>query len=250
MKRVFGLIGYPLGHSFSKKYFTEKFQREGIADSRYQLFEIPAMADVKAVLSSQPDLKGFNITIPYKEQILPYLQAIDDDARAIGAVNVVKISGGELKGFNTDFIGFRDALRDFVGTNTPSKALILGTGGASKAVAYTLKQLGIDYQYVSRSPKNGSISYEDLKTSDQWINTHHLIVNTTPLGTFPKTEAAPEIPYHLLGKEHYLYDLVYNPANTQFMQLGAAKGTATTNGYDMLVRQAEAAWEIWNNPEV
>ena len=248
MKRVFGLIGYPLGHSFSKKYFTEKFEKEQIAGCSYELFEIPEVAEIRTILSNEPDLHGFNITIPYKEQILPYLQAIDEDAAAIGAVNVVKITDGQLKGFNTDFIGFRDSLRQLVGQNMPAKALILGTGGASKAIAYTLQQSGVDYQYVSRSAKASSISYDDLKTSPQWLNTHHLIVNTTPLGTYPKTDAAPDIPYDQLSDQHFLYDLVYNPAETRFMQLGAEKGAKTSNGYEMLVRQAEAAWDIWNNP--
>ena len=245
--RTFGLIGFPLGHSFSRKYFTEKFTREGISDTDYLLFEIPEIEEVGAVVEKHPDLCGFNITIPYKEQIFPFLNELDAAAKAIGAVNVVKIIDGKLKGYNTDFVGFRDSLQDFLGSAKPQKALILGTGGASKAVAYALQSMGIAYLYVSRTAKNGSISYGQLHESPHWIKDHHLIVNTTPLGTYPNTEDHPDIPYEMLGEEHYLYDLVYNPAVTSFMKSGKQNGAKVSNGYDMLIRQAEAAWDIWNS---
>ncbi|MEL7145793.1 MAG: shikimate dehydrogenase [Bacteroidota bacterium] len=246
--KLYGLIGYPLGHSFSQKYFTEKYQKESINDCRYELFEIPKVDDIKGILNKETDLRGFNVTIPYKEQILPYLDSIDTDAAAIGAVNVVKITDGQLKGYNTDFIGFRDTLLDLIGQRSNLKALILGTGGASKAVAYTLQKLNIDTQYVSRNPSPGNITYSDLHASEQWTKSHQLIINTTPLGTFPNTDNAPDIPYKHLSNQHFLYDLVYNPTETLFMKQGKRMGATTTNGYKMLVKQAEAAWEIWNQP--
>lgn len=246
MKKVYGLIGFPLGHSFSKKYFTEKFSNEGILDCEYKLFELEGIDQLSDMLKQEKDLKGFNITIPYKEQIFPFLDQLDPHAKAIGAVNVVNIVNGKLIGHNSDYIGFRDTLSSFIDHKTVKNALILGTGGASKAIAYTLKQLDINFQFVSRKSDTGLISYDELKQNGT-LKKYQLIINTTPLGTFPNPEHAPDIPYQELSDQHYLYDLVYNPSVTLFMKKGLEKGAKTINGYEMLVGQAEAAWQIWKD---
>ena len=189
-------------------------------------------------------LRGFNVTIPYKQAIVPYLSGLSDEARAIGAVNCVKITPEGLTGYNTDAYGFRRSLLNLLGDVRPEKALVLGTGGASKAVKYVLEQLGIAFDAVSRDGKNGAYTYGDL--SEEIVRAHRLIVNATPLGTFPNVEGCPVLPYEALGAGHFLFDLVYNPAVTEFLKRGAAQGAATRNGYDMLVGQAEKAWEIWN----
>ncbi|MBK0401572.1 shikimate dehydrogenase [Adhaeribacter sp. BT258] len=243
--RRFGLIGYPLGHSFSGKYFTAKFLCEGITDAGYELFELPDIADFPAFLRQNPGLKGLNVTIPHKQTILPFLNEIDPVAAKIGAINTVKITNGKCTGFNTDYIGFRDSLQNFLQELTAVKALILGTGGASKAVQAALQELHIPFKIVSRNPENGQLSYAEL--GPEIMETHQLIINTTPLGTFPNTETCPEIPYQNLTAKHYLYDLVYNPEETLFMKNAMEKGAKTKNGYEMLVLQAEAAWQIWNS---
>jgi len=245
MKRVFGLIGFPLGHSFSRKYFTEKFEKNEITDCEYKLFELESIRELPDLLQKEPDLNGFNITIPYKQEVFQYLDELDEHAKEIGAVNVVKINDGKLKGYNSDYLGFTDSLLGFIQQKTALKALILGTGGASKAIAYSLTKLNIPYQYVSRSTSKTAISYEEL-AANKLIDEYHLIINTTPLGTYPKAENAPNIPYDSLTDKHYLYDLVYNPSETLFMKRGLSKGASVKNGYDMLVGQAEASWHIWN----
>ncbi|MFC5269192.1 shikimate dehydrogenase family protein [Adhaeribacter terreus] len=243
--RRFGLIGYPLGHSFSRKYFTAKFQREGITDAVYELFELKNLEDFPALLAQYPDMVGLSVTIPHKQNIIQFLDEIDPVAARIGAVNTVKITNGKCTGFNTDYIGFRDSLKNFCPELTSVKALILGTGGASKAVQAALQELHIPFKLVSRNPKNEEVSYKDL--TPEMIEAHKLIINTTPLGTFPNTETCPEIPYEYLTTTHYLHDLVYNPEETLFMKNGTEKGAKTKNGYEMLVLQAEAAWQIWNS---
>lgn len=242
--RLFGLIGYPLSHSFSKEYFARKFAAEGIRDCRYENFSIPQITAFPLLLEQHPDLEGVNVTIPYKEQVIPYLDAMNDAARQIGAVNCIQIREGKKKGFNTDVIGFKQSLLPLLGPRH-RKALILGTGGGAKAVAYVLHQLKIPFYYVSRKKKlPGTLQYDELDAP--LLKTHTLIVNTTPLGMSPQVEAAPPIPYELLTAQHLLYDLIYNPDRTLFLQRGAAAGASIKNGYEMLVLQAEASWDIWN----
>lgn len=245
--RRFGLIGYPLGHSFSKKYFTEKFEKEGIEDCEYELYPLEAIDELPDLIKSEKGLAGLNVTIPYKEQVIKFLDEIDPRAESIGAVNCIKIQGKKLKGYNTDYIGFKDSLVKFVGPNLmPEKALILGTGGASKAIKAALEDLSIEHQFVSRNPLEGQLSYDLLNTQNSILNTAKLIINTTPLGTAPNTEALPDLPYHQLTEQHYLYDLVYNPLITAFMQKGIDAKCWVKNGLEMLYGQAEAAWEIWS----
>ena len=244
--RQFGLIGFPLGHSFSKKYFSEKFKNENI-DARYDLYELSNISEFPNLRNSV-ELSGLNVTIPYKEQIIPLLDKLDDTAASIGAVNVIRFdydNNGKatLTGFNTDAIGFENSLKPFLKPHH-KKALILGTGGASKAILYTLQQLGIECSYVSRSTREGQLTYSDL--NDEILNDNLLIVNATPLGTFPKTDACPDIPYQFLTDKHLLFDVVYNPAETLFMKKGRDAGATALNGEEMLIGQAIAAWEIWN----
>ncbi|CAN5581926.1 shikimate dehydrogenase [soil metagenome] len=241
---IYGLLGYPLTHSFSKVYFTEKFLKEGREDCSYINLELKNISDLPEVLSGiQP--AGFNVTIPYKEAILPFLNSLSTEAEKIGAVNtVVRDDDGKLMGYNTDYIGFKETLLPLLKSHHRA-ALILGSGGASKAVAMVLKDLGITYRIVSRS-KTGSafLRYEEL--NEDLISAHPLLINTTPLGTTPDIHLAPEIPYTALSAQHLLFDLVYNPATTMFMQKGIEKGSQVSNGYAMLICQAEAAWKIWN----
>jgi shikimate dehydrogenase len=251
--RLFGLIGYPLSHSFSKKYFTEKFAREGIADASYELFELPDIASFPTLLKSQPHLRGINVTIPHKLNVIPFLDVLDDAAARIGAVNVIRVGpDGCTKGYNSDYYGFQSSLEDWFrqlhGESGPSRlkslrALVLGSGGASKAVQTALQDMGIPGRIISRQATNG-LSYEDLTPA--LVAEHGLIVNATPLGTAPNTTAFPPFPYDLLGASHYLYDLVYNPPVTAFMQQGQARGAYVLNGLPMLHAQAEKSWEIWN----
>lgn len=242
----YGLVGYPLSHSFSRKFFTEYFADRSI-NAQYLNFELKEISMLPSVLAEHPDLVGFNITIPYKEAIIPYLDSCDTNAAAIHAVNTVKIdrSGDKIKltGYNTDLIGFRDSLLPLLKPHH-QKALVLGTGGASKAIVAALKQLSIATQLVSREAKSGSsISYDQLDKAI--MDEFTVIVNTTPLGTYPKTETFPEIPYDFVSDRHLLFDLVYNPAITQFLQKGADRGATVKNGLEMLELQALAAWEIW-----
>lgn len=237
----YGLIGYPLGHSFSRKYFTEKFEKEGI-DAQYLNFEIPGIEEFPNIINNNSELVGLNVTIPYKQQVKQYLDAISEEAAAIGAVNVIRIR--DMHGFNTDVIGFRESIRPLLLPHH-TRALVLGTGGASLAVKYALRQLGIEPLSVSRSSREGVITYDDLDATV--MSDHTVIVNCTPLGTFPRVDDCAPIPYHLLTTRHLLFDLVYNPDETLFLRQGRERGAATKNGYEMLLRQADAAWEIWNN---
>ncbi|WP_428655302.1 shikimate dehydrogenase family protein [Runella sp.] len=251
--RVFALIGYPLTHSFSKKYFTEKFENEGIENSCYELLELPDYQNFPELIKAHSDLSGLNVTIPHKQNIIPFLDELDAaSAERIGAVNTIKfLPDGKLKGYNTDYYGFRISLEKWLADLTiiPStlKALVLGNGGAAKAVLATLKDLHIDHKIVSRQPGNheDAISYDDL-TADI-IAEHLLIINTSPVGTYPKIEECPAIPYALVSQQHLLYDLVYNPAETLFLKKGKKQGAQTHNGLPMLQLQAEKAWEIWNS---
>lgn len=240
--RQFGLTGFPLGHSFSKRYFTDKFGKEGLA-CRYDNFEIESIDLLPKVLTDNPNLEGLNVTIPYKEQVIPYLDSISAEAAEIGAVNCIKITDGKLRGYNTDALGAGQTI-DTLTKTKPVKALVLGTGGASKAVRYALRVRDIPFITVSRRRSDSTIAYEDL--TDDIMASHLLIINTTPLGMFPKTDAAPDIPYDALSKRHMLFDLVYNPAETLFLKRGAEHGAHTVCGGDMLVAQAEKSWEIWN----
>lgn len=246
--RLFALIGFPLGHSFSKGYFTEKFAREGIPDARYELFPLEKIDDFKDLLARETALCGLNVTIPYKEKVLPFLDDLDDTARQIGAANCIRISAdGKLKGFNTDTIAFEASLRGVEGGNWAKpgqRALILGTGGAAKAVAYALSEIGIIFSYVSRTPESPEVlSYSDLKD----LSEVHLIVNTTPLGMAPKVDTCPDLPFNLLSKQHLIYDLVYNPVKTVLLQRALTQGCTIKNGLEMLYLQAEAGWDIWND---
>lgn len=242
--RLFGLIGYPLSHSFSKKYYTEKFEREGLRDCVYENFPIPSIDHLKEILR-KPGLEGFNITIPYKEQIISFLHYASDVVKKIKACNCVKIVRGELKGYNTDVTGFGDSLKKKLNPVLHKKALILGTGGSAKAVEYVLSKLGIPYKNVSRKPSAKSFSYEQV--TDSVIATHKLIINTTPLGMFPNTVEAPPLPYSSITRDHFLFDLIYNPEKTLFLQKGEKQGSQIQNGYEMLVLQAEENWKIWND---
>ena len=236
----FGLIGRTLGHSFSQRYFTEKFAREGI-NARYDNYEMPSADGVVELISSTPELVGLNVTIPYKKDVIPLLRSLDPDAEAIGAVNVIRIR--DMRGFNTDLIGFRESIRPLLQSHH-THALVLGTGGASLAVNHGLRQLGIEPLSVSRNRREGIITYDDLDAD--LLSTYKVIVNCTPLGTFPNVDECAPVPYHLLTPDHLLFDLVYNPEETLFLRKGREQGATTKNGYEMLVRQAEAAWEIWN----
>ncbi|MCB9361577.1 MAG: shikimate dehydrogenase [Flavobacteriales bacterium] len=241
---LYGLIGHPLSHSFSKKYFTEKFEKEDITNSSYELFDIDAVEKVKSILELNTNLKGLNVTIPYKKSIIPFLTELSTEAKEIGAVNTIKIEGNKLIGHNTDYFGFKQSLKPFIEINH-ERALILGTGGASKAVAYALNSININCLFVSRNPKNDNeISYDDI--NEYVIKHHQIIVNTTPIGTFPNIDERPNLDYNLITPSHLLYDLVYNPSETVFLKEGKEHGAITLNGYQMLQLQAEKAWEIWN----
>jgi len=242
--RTFGLIGYPLGHSFSKKYFTDKFEREGITGNAYELYPLEQIGQLEDLLVAHPDLAGLNVTIPYKEQVIAYLDSMSPVVEQIGACNCILIDEGRLIGHNTDVIGFSKSLLPKLQPHH-KKALILGTGGSSKAVTYVLNELGISFSQVSRMPIDGMIGYEDIDQS--MLESHTLLINTTPVGMYPDIEKAPALPYEFIGADHYLFDLVYNPERTMFLQQGALRGAAVENGADMLVIQAEASWEIWNS---
>ena len=242
---TYGLIGYPLGHSFSRGYFTDYFSRENI-DAEYKNFELPSIEELDNVLKSEATLQGFNVTIPYKQQIFSYLNELDDAAQAIGAVNVVKVIRHDgdlrLKGYNTDYIGFSDSIRPYLKPHH-THALILGTGGASKAVDYALRQLGLKTRFVSRTSREGIIAYDEL-TPEQMAQ-YTVIVNTTPLGMHPNVDECPPLDYEQLTSHHLLYDVVYNPEKTLFLQRGQKAGATICNGMDMLIGQAKAAWKIW-----
>ena len=241
--KTYGLIGYPLEHSFSGKYFAEKFEKENIQNCEYQLFPIENIQEF--VNLKKQNIAGLNVTIPYKEQVIPYLDELDEHANAIGAVNVIQIKNGKTKGYNSDYYGFKDSLLDFLPKDFNSKALVLGTGGASKALKQVLVDLSISFNIVSRKEEY-DFTYEELNERPEILADFQLIINTTPLGTYPNVEEKPDIPYRALNNNHYLYDLVYNPSETAFMKAGQNQGAKTTNGLEMLIGQAEKSWEIWN----
>lgn len=246
---TYGLIGYPLGHSFSRGYFTDFFGREGL-DAEYKNFELPNIESLDEVLNTEPTLRGFNVTIPYKQQVFPYLNELSEAAQAIGAVNVVKVKhrdgGLYLKGYNTDYIGFSNSIRPYLKPHH-THALILGTGGASKAVDYALRQLGLETKYVSRTARENILSYDEL--TPELMAQYTVIVNTTPLGMHPKVNECPPLDYSLITKQHLLYDVIYNPAKTLFLQHGEEHGATISSGMDMLIGQAKAAWKIWTTNE-
>ena len=241
MKR-YGLIGHPLKHSYSRDYFTEKFEYEGL-DCRYQNFDLKTIEELQDVLERYPDLCGFNVTIPYKEAIIPYLDDIDETAKQVGAVNVVKIENGKLIGYNTDVYGFDQLLERTMKGKTIEHALVLGTGGASKAVRYVLKQRQIPYSTVSRSAEKGDFTYDTL--TDEILKRNQLIINTTPLGMAPHIDNFPEIHYQSLSGKNILIDLIYNPKETAFMVLGKTWGAKAYNGMQMFEEQAKKTWELW-----
>lgn len=245
--RKFGLIGFPLGHSFSKKYFTEKFSREGIQGCQFELYPIARIQEFTQLIASEPSLEGLSVTIPYKEQVIPYLDGLDPACAQIGAVNCIRIRDGKKIGFNTDYLGFKQSLQSWLGSEIPN-ALVLGTGGASKAVQQALRDLGVSFRIVSRSQQQGQLTYAELKEQPQWLASHPLIINTSPVGTYPQVEDMPNIPLEQLHAANRVYDLVYNPSITRLMQECIARGGASKNGQDMLELQAEAAWSIWNSP--
>lgn len=243
---LYGLIGFPLGHSFSQDYFNKMFESENI-DARYINFELQDIGELMEVIAQYPNLRGLNVTIPYKEQVIPYMDEMDENAAKIGAVNVIKFIGSgaslKFKGYNSDVIGFTDSIAPLLNDNR-KKALILGTGGAAKAVYCGLTTLGIKSTYVSRSSRSGVITYSDL--TPEVMDEHKVIVNTTPLGMYPHVDECPDIPYDLLTPAHLCYDLLYNPDVTLFMKKAAENGAETKNGLEMLLLQAFAAWQIWN----
>lgn len=242
--RRFGLIGYPLSHSFSQKYFTEKFQRENIAGCVYDNFPLKDIAELPAVLAQYPDLAGLNITIPYKEKVIPFLHRQEAVVEMIGACNCIRIENGQLTGHNTDITGFERSLQQYL-LSSHTKALVLGTGGAARAVHYVLNKLGITFIEVSRTPREaGQISYQQADKTI--VAGHTLIINTTPKGMYPQVDECPELPYEAISPQHYLFDLIYNPAKTLFLQKGEERGAIIKNGMDMLVIQAEESWRIWN----
>ncbi len=245
--KQYGLIGYPLGHSFSKNYFNEKFHSEGI-DAEYVNFEIPSIEDFPKIVTSHPQLAGLNVTIPYKEKVISYLDEVDKDAASIGAVNVIKFIRNKgklkLKGYNSDVLGFTQSIEPLLERHH-QKALILGTGGASKAVNYGLHQLGLETRFVSRSRQNDStITYADL--TPQLMEEYKVIVNCTPVGMYPLADICPDIPYECLTPQHLLYDLLYNPNTTLFMKKGSEQGATVKNGLEMLLLQAFGSWDIWS----
>ncbi len=244
MRRYF-LIGRRLGHSFSARYFTEKFEREGLsAQCRYDLCEIPTIEALPELLQNMEGTVGFNVTIPYKQEIIPYLHAMSDEARNIGAVNCVKVAAdGSLTGYNTDVDGIRLSLDELLQGANIERALVLGTGGASQAVKYVLQERNMLFSTVSRDKAKGDLTYDEL--TDEIMESYRLIINCSPVGMYPHDDVAPDIPYHSLGKDHYLFDLVYNPERTLFVERGAERGAHTLSGLKMLYAQAESAWRIW-----
>lgn len=241
----YGLIGRNISYSFSRNYFRNKFRNEGIINATYSNFDIQTIEEFETKVKTIPEAKGFNVTIPYKESVIPYLDRLDKKAKEIGAINTIRITKkGKLVGYNTDCYGFKKALKPHL-KKTHKKALVLGTGGASKAIIYTLKQLKIDFSIVSRiASKAVDYTYESLSETD--IASHQIIINCTPLGTHPNIQDCPKIPYKAISKDHILFDLIYNPEQTQFLQLGAKNNATTINGLKMLEFQAEKAWLIWN----
>ena len=242
---LFGLIGRRLGHSFSRSYFTQKFQQLHLDQHRYELFELESPAELPALVAANPELRGLNVTIPYKELVWPYLDEVAPSAGRVGAVNVIEFRpDGKLVGHNTDYVGFRESVRQFFPLRGEvARALVLGTGGAAKAVEAALRELDIGYWLVSRDPLRAGLSYDGLTPAV--FQGHPLIINATPLGTYPAIDQCPPLPYAALQERHFLYDLIYNPTETLFLRKGREAGAQTKNGFEMLCLQAEAAWDIW-----
>lgn len=247
MEKVFGLIGLTVSHSFSKTYFDEKFFRDELRDHRYELFPLDKIEDLETLIQETKGLTGLNVTIPYKEAVIKFLDEVHPDAKKIGAVNVVKFKEGKRSGFNTDSIAFQETLEKWLPKGKKFKALVLGTGGSSKAVQVALKKLGIKFKLVSRDKNQGDYTYEDLQKKPSIISDSLLLINTTPLGMHPNTDAMPPISYEHITKDHYVYDLIYNPARTMFIQKAEMRGAAFKNGLEMLHIQAEKSWDIWNS---
>ncbi len=243
--KKFGLIGYPLGHSFSKKYFDDKFAKENLKDCAFELYPLKEVKDYEILKVAHEDLCGLAVTIPYKETVIPYLSNISADAKVIGAVNCIKFFGNKTMGYNTDVVGFEKSLLPLLQPHH-TKALVLGTGGASKAVQYVFKKMGIDFLLVSRNKEdyNNTIIYDEIDA--QIMNAYNLIVNCTPLGMSPNEDAMPALPYQYLTSNHLLYDLIYKPEKTKFLQAGEQHGASIKNGFEMLIIQAEENWKIWN----
>lgn len=242
----YGLIGKKLGHSFSKKFFESKFDREKIEDATYDLFEIASIEDFPDLIVNEPNLRGLNVTIPYKTEIIPYLDRLDGSAAKVGAVNVVSFEKGQLVGYNSDYFGFLNSLQNWCG-DTIEKALVLGTGGASKAVLAALLDIGMTTAIVSRYAQQNMLTYEDVNAASFPFEEYQLIVNTTPLGMYPEVNTCPLLPYSRIHPNQYFYDLVYNPEHTEFMQRAVAQGAKAKNGLEMLHLQAEKSWEIWHS---
>ena len=246
----YGLIGYPLGHSFSISYFNQKFADEGI-NAKYENYEIPSIDELTEILDKTPELKGLNVTIPYKEKVLPFLDYISPEARAIGAVNVIRVTHEKkktiLRGYNSDIIGFTQSIEPMLDKKWHKKALILGTGGASKAINYGLKSLGLETVFVSRYERPNTIQYKTI--TPEVMKEYNVIVNCTPIGMYPNTDTCPDLPYEAMDTHTILYDLIYNPDQTLFMRKGAEYGADVKNGLEMLLLQAFASWEFWNGKE-
>lgn len=242
--RIYGLVGFPLEHSFSPRYFAEKFYREGIHDAAYRLFPLEDIAELPALLEREPGLLGLHVTIPHKRTVIPLLDGVDGHARAIGAVNTIVFAGGRRRGSNTDWTGFVESLRPLIDPKRHARALVLGSGGSSRAVRYGLERLGIGVSVVSRRRGAADLVYEDLDAGV--MAGHGVVVNTTPLGMHPDVLSRPDIPYEALGPGHLCYDLVYNPEKTVFLIKAEQRGAAIINGLEMLERQAEASWAMWN----
>ncbi len=247
MEKVFGLIGQTVSHSFSKAYFDEKFFREGLRDHHYELFPLTSIKDIEKLITDTKGLSGLNVTLPYKEQVIKFLDEVDPVAKKIGAVNVIKFKDGKRKGFNTDSDAFFETIEKWLPKDKKFNALILGTGGSSKAVQEALTKLKIPFKLVSRDAKKGDYSYEDLKKNSKLLSESHLVINTTPLGMHPNTDTIPPIDFEEITSEHFVYDLIYNPARTMFLQKAEIRGATIKNGLEMLHVQAEKSWTIWNN---
>lgn len=244
IKKRFGLLGRNISYSFSRGYFTEKFKNENLEGCTYENFDLSDISEFPLVIANTPNIKGINVTIPYKEAVMPHLNSLSKKAARIGAVNTIKITKkGKLKGYNTDYYGFKKSIQPLLKPHH-QRALILGTGGASKGIAFALEELGIAYTFVSRGGKENTIDYTSLNAMT--FDNYQIVINCTPIGTSPDIDASPAIPYNFFTSNHIAYDLIYNPEETQFLRQAKAKGAATKNGYDMLVYQAEKSWEIWN----
>jgi shikimate dehydrogenase len=247
MEKVFGLIGQTVSHSFSKSYFDEKFFREGLRDHHYELFPLNNIKEIETLIKDTKGLTGLNVTLPYKEQVIQFLDEVDPIAKKIGAVNVIKFKDGKRKGYNTDSDAFHETLEKWLPADKKLKALVLGTGGSSKAVQEALKKLKISYKIVSREASKADLTYEAIEKKPEILKESLLIINTTPLGMHPNTDNMPPIDYEHIGADHYVYDLIYNPARTLFLQRAEMRGATIKNGLEMLHVQAEKSWMIWNN---